>query len=72
MVNQQLFFHRKIGSNKLFCFYYGRGTTNLFVINRCGFIKLQRQLCDGNADANADDRDDYKYLFLYLCCLFFH
>ena len=34
----------------------------------CGFMKLQRQLCDGNADANADDLDDYKYLFLYLCC----
>ena len=33
-------------------------------------MKLQRQLCDGNADANADNRDDYKYLFLYLC--FFH
>ena len=34
-------------------------------------MKLQRQFCDGNADANAnaDGRDDYKYLFLYL---FFH
>ena len=32
----------------------------------CVFMKLQRQLCDGNADANAVDRDDYKYLFLYL------
>ena len=26
-------------------------------------MKLQGQLCD----ANADDRGDYKYLFLYLC-----
>ena len=50
MVNQQLTFHRKIGSNKLFSFYYGRSTTYLSEINRCVFMKLQRQLCDGNAD----------------------
>ena len=32
-------------------------------------MKLQRQFCDGNTDANTDDRDDYKCPFLYL---FFH
>ena len=31
-------------------------------INCCVFMKLQRQLCNGNADAKADDRDDDKYL----------
>ena len=40
--------------------------TYLSEINCCVFVKLQRQLCDGNADTNADDWGDNKYLFLYL------